>query len=118
MIGGSSRNRSNHLWDAECLQVVAATMLTIVGREAAGEPGAGGQGSCHPNHTFTCKAQAWRDRPQVLHSHPVMPRVQNPAPAAAFAGIMQHAALAPGYAVRCSMQLFGIALEGSWHFHG
>ena len=33
-------SRSNHLWDAECLQVVAATMLKIVGREAAEQSGA------------------------------------------------------------------------------
>ena len=36
-------SRSNHYWDAECLQVVAATMLKIVGREAAvAEHGAAG----------------------------------------------------------------------------
>jgi hypothetical protein len=30
-------SRPNHLWDAECFQVAAATMLKIVGREAVGE---------------------------------------------------------------------------------
>jgi hypothetical protein len=28
-------SRANHLWDAEVMQVVAATMLKLVGREAA-----------------------------------------------------------------------------------
>ncbi|MCX6879001.1 MAG: phage terminase large subunit family protein [Verrucomicrobia bacterium] len=28
-------SRPNHLWDAECFQVVAATMLKIIGCEAA-----------------------------------------------------------------------------------
>lgn len=30
-------SRANHLWDAESMQVAAATMLKIVGREAVGE---------------------------------------------------------------------------------
>jgi hypothetical protein len=32
-------SRPNHLFDAECLQVVGATMLKIVGREAVKESG-------------------------------------------------------------------------------
>lgn len=35
-------SRPNHLFDAEALQVVAATMLKIVGREAA-EPAGNGE---------------------------------------------------------------------------
>jgi hypothetical protein len=31
-------HRANHLWDCECMQVAAATMLKIIGREAVQEP--------------------------------------------------------------------------------
>ena len=31
-------HRANHLWDCECMQVAAATMLKIIGRESVQEP--------------------------------------------------------------------------------
>ena len=31
-------SRPNHYWDVEVMQVVAATMLKIIGRESVGDP--------------------------------------------------------------------------------